>query len=155
MNPTRSTPRKQPSSILLQRLIDDGQATQGVLVVNGAVRPFPTVERPWLQNKANVSCIPPGSYGYAVTQSPRFKQDLIRLNDDELPGGRFAILLHPANQASELQGCIAPGMDFAHFDGGRGVSNSRHALALIMGLVPKQGRIIIEPAKVFTAGGTG
>ena len=145
------------SDIILQRLIDNGECTQGVLVVARRTsaadtkrRPYPTIERPWQDNKANFSSIPPGSYGYRVAPSPRFGRPLIRLADDELPGGRFAILLHPANVATELLGCIAPGMDFATFRGERGVSNSRRALEEIMEAAPEEGRIIIHPTFAFT-----
>lgn len=137
------------SDIILHRLIDNGECTQGVLIVaRSPRRPYPTIERPWLDNAPNVSSITPGTYGYRVTPSSRFRRPLIRLADDELPGGRFAILIHPANRASELEGCIAPGMAYGPFGDERGVVDSRRALEQIMDAAPEEGRIIIHPTTV-------
>jgi len=63
-----------------------------------------TIERPWLQNKVNVSCIPAGEYTIKPVNSPKF--GLTYEVCDVV--GRSHILLHKANRASELQGCIAP-----------------------------------------------
>lgn len=63
-----------------------------------------TIERPWLKNKVNVSCIPAGAYELKLIDSPKFCKtyqvcDVI---------GRTHILFHVANRPSELHGCIAP-----------------------------------------------
>ena len=72
-----------------------------------------SLERPWLNNKPNESCVPEGEYelkyhrykgrldtyaliGETVSHFPSDKQ-------------RNLILIHPANQVHELQGCIATG----------------------------------------------
>jgi hypothetical protein len=63
-----------------------------------------TLELPWRDNRVNVSCIPLGTYGLAITHSPRFKKPL------PLVAGvpkRSGIRMHAANEVSELQGCIA------------------------------------------------
>lgn len=44
---------------------------------------------------------------------------------------RFACLLHPANMASQLRGCIAPGMSRKHSTWGWIVCDSRAALTAI------------------------
>ena len=67
-----------------------------------------TIERPWLQNKVNVSCIPAGTYTIKPVKSPKFGNtyqvaDVI---------GRTHILIHKANKPSELHGCIAPVSEF-------------------------------------------
>ncbi len=63
-----------------------------------------TIERPWLKNKAYVSCIPAGEYELKQVSSPKF--GLTYKVCDVI--GRTQILIHKANKASELQGCIAP-----------------------------------------------
>ena len=64
-----------------------------------------TLELPWKDNRARVSCIPTGRYELLKRYSPRFQWHL-QLAD--VPG-RSDILIHPANDAmKELKGCIAP-----------------------------------------------
>lgn len=72
-----------------------------------------TVERPWLDNKPNVSCIPHGSYRLVYTKSPKFGMRFHLENKAigvtlKAPGERTHIMLHAANVPSELEGCIAP-----------------------------------------------
>ena len=67
-----------------------------------------TIEREWLDNKVNISCIPAGNYKCSITNSPRFGLTY-QVNDVD---GRTHILFHIANRASELQGCIAPVKDY-------------------------------------------
>jgi len=63
-----------------------------------------TMERPWLHNKVNVSCIPAGVYKIKPVNSPKFGRTY-KVCDVY---GRTHILFHKANKPSELQGCIAP-----------------------------------------------
>lgn len=47
----------------------------------------------------------------------------------EEPGvARYACLIHTANWARDLDGCIAPGTSIRYFGGGQAVADSRHAL---------------------------
>jgi hypothetical protein len=68
-----------------------------------------TIERGWLDNESRISCIPEGSYNVVKTYSNRFKRNLYLVED--VPG-RAGIRLHSSNFASQLNGCIALGMDF-------------------------------------------
>lgn len=64
-----------------------------------------TIERPWLQNKPWESCIPDGEYAlnpYSSSKYPNVWQVA------DVPG-RTHILIHAANYADQLAGCIAPG----------------------------------------------
>ena len=66
-----------------------------------------TIERPWIENRPFVSCIPAGVY--------QLEQDLTgRVHGPRLRAvpGRSQINIHPANKPHELQGCIAPGLDW-------------------------------------------
>ena len=70
-----------------------------------------TLERPWLDNAPNVSCIPDGVYECKPFSGVKFK-DVVEVT--EVPG-RSYILFHAANLPNEIQGCIAPGLK-CHFD---------------------------------------
>jgi hypothetical protein len=64
-----------------------------------------TIELPWRENEAKVSCIPKGKYFIEKRYSKKYKWHLEVLN---VPKRKF-ILFHPANNAKEeLLGCIAP-----------------------------------------------
>jgi hypothetical protein len=64
-----------------------------------------SIELPWKNNEAEVSCIPEGRYELVKRFNKKFQWHLILLNVK----GREDILVHPANNAmKELKGCIAP-----------------------------------------------
>ena len=91
-----------------------------------------SLEKPWRDNKPNVSCIPSGVYVGINHMSPRHGQCIalvggsVSLNPSKAQ--RFAILIHPANYESQLEGCIAPGLS-RHQDM---VQRSRDALSLLL-----------------------
>lgn len=63
-----------------------------------------TLERPWLDNENNVSCIPAGSYEIEFTRSSRFKRIMLEVLNVK---DRAGIRIHSANFVQELEGCIA------------------------------------------------
>lgn len=64
-----------------------------------------SIELPWKENRARVSCIPEGRYGLVKRFNNRFRWHLQVMNVLQ----RTGILIHPANDAlQELKGCIAP-----------------------------------------------
>lgn len=75
------------------------------------------VERPWLNNQPNKSCIPEGSYQLQPHDSPKFGK-CYALNAATLgvtpngPSLRTHVLVHKANLVSQLEGCLAPGTSF-------------------------------------------
>jgi len=82
---------------------------------------FFTIERPWLNNTPNLSCIPEFTYraehyirpggrgeslilsGGSVTKAPAA--------DPENTYNRWGILMHVGTTAQDVQGCIAPGLN--------------------------------------------
>lgn len=102
--------------------------TNGILFHNG-LRLVYTIELPWKDNHAGVSCIPEGRYELKKRYSLKFGWHLWVMNTP----GRELILIHPANDAmKELKGCIAP---VSILTGpGRG-TQSRAALKQLTGLV--------------------
>lgn len=65
-----------------------------------------TIERPWLQNKPWESCIPDGEYALNAYSSAKYPNVW---QVGSVPG-RTHILIHAANYADQLAGCIAPGL---------------------------------------------
>ena len=64
-----------------------------------------TIELPWRNNQARISCVPEGKYKIRKRFSAKFKWHIEIMNVKN----RKFILLHPANHAQkELNGCIAP-----------------------------------------------
>ena len=89
--------------IILERMYFP-EGTNGFLSLNGK-EICKTIELPWRNNKARVSCIPEGKYKIRKRFSAKFKWHLELINVKN----RKYILLHPANNAlKELNGCIAP-----------------------------------------------
>lgn len=78
--------------------------TNGTLTCNG-IAICATIELPWKNNSARISCIPEGRYPLIKRYSPKFKNHYLLEN---VPDRQY-ILIHPANNALiELKGCIAP-----------------------------------------------
>lgn len=84
-----------------------------------AGRDFYTVERPWADNKPNISCIPDGNYKLKRVDSPKFGADFWEIAD--VPN-RTHILIHVANTANNVQGCIGLGTTVYNDLGGVGSS---------------------------------
>ncbi len=68
-----------------------------------------TLERPWLNNQNDVSCIPEGTYHVVSFNSPT-KGNVWLFKDVQ---NRDMIEIHPANWMEQLKGCIAPGYRIA------------------------------------------
>lgn len=80
------------------------QGTNGTLACNG-IAICATIELPWKNNSARISCIPEGRYRLIKRYSPKFTNHYLLEN---VPDRQY-ILIHPANNALlELKGCIAP-----------------------------------------------
>lgn len=100
----------------------------GILTVPGLVDSLQTIERPWLDDMPDKSCIPVGKYSLVPTtvnhgplmglrtyalRNPALGVFLDDADASSYTGKlpvRKEIKIHPANCASELEGCIAPGL---------------------------------------------
>lgn len=114
--------------------------TFGILHVAG--EQFYTVEQDWENNEPYKSCVPEGEYYLFPHDSPKYGKCYIIENESlnvakykTTDVKRFGCLIHPANKASQLQGCIAPGLDLGIIDGVLAVTSSRKALAQIQDLL--------------------
>jgi len=65
------------------------------------------LERPWLNNEPFISCIPAGQYTVHPDSKGQFKYYELA----SVPQRSF-IEIHPANWVHQLEGCLAPCMDF-------------------------------------------
>lgn len=113
--------------ITIERFAYAPSYTLGVLRV-GEFECF-TIERPWLDNRAGLSCIPEGTYAGRLRRYYAGKYDVPGFV--EVPG-RSDILIHKANRASELRGCVAPGMSVGVLGGETAVLQSETAFLEIM-----------------------
>lgn len=111
----------------------------GELFINGEFFCV-TVERSWKNNEANVSCVPVGIYDFLPHSSPKHGE-CYALEQASLgvtrygPSQRTHILMHIANGASELEGCIAPGCKVGVSGGEWVVINSTTAFNRLMSLL--------------------
>ena len=98
----------------LIRTYHDG-STIGELFIDGRKKSY-TIERPWKDNERRVSCIPEGCYEIGLKMYGRWHEKWkdkswykgVLILKDTLP--RTEILIHTANYAHQLNGCIAPGV---------------------------------------------
>ena len=80
------------------------EGTNGVISLNGKHLCY-SIELPWKNNEANISCIPVGRYTLEKIYTEKFGWHLHILDVK----GRGLVMIHPANDAlKELRGCIAP-----------------------------------------------
>jgi len=89
-----------------------------------------TVERPWMNNRPNISCIPTDVY--ALVRG-RFRDHYENFEVRDVPG-RTYIELHRGNTMLDIKGCIALGLTF-QIDGVNDVykiNHSRHAFDAFM-----------------------
>lgn len=89
-----------------------------------------TIERPWVNNKNNISRIPAGVYDIVYEYSPKFRRHLYELKG--VPG-RSEVKIHIANYVKQLEGCIGVGHYFTDLDkdGVMDVANSANTLDLL------------------------
>jgi hypothetical protein len=99
--------------------------TYGTLYIEGAV--FHTLERPWLNNKSNVSCIPPAIYEASFllrSASGKYKQ-VWHLKPTQ---PRTGILMHNGNLVRHTKGCPLLGLRKGSLGGQPAVLGSKSAM---------------------------
>lgn len=111
----------------LFRIPEQGtDCTRGALCKDGVMIAM-TLERLWVDNKPNVSCIPFGSHEAIVKESNSYGRTL-----EVFVRGRSDILLHVGNWARNSKGCILLGKSFGLNmvqDSGRAIASFRETLA--------------------------
>lgn len=113
--------------LILIRDFHSNECTLGKLHIPAAGRDFEcdTIERPWIPTplsrggRKSESCVPTGIYRLERHNSEAHPDtwalvnpdlDVLHYEDRARPNARALVLIHPANYARELRGCIAPGL---------------------------------------------
>ena len=107
-----STPNRKIRNFRLIRISYLDQMTFGVLLA-GKVPFCLTLERPWLENKRSISCIPEGHYLCKRVNSPKFGDTFEVTNVPE----RSHILFHKGNLSQDTHGCILVGEQYEPLNG--------------------------------------
>lgn len=112
--------------LILIRDYNSTECTLGRLHISAPGQDFEcdTMERPWVPmpgtrgGLSGKSCVPKGTYSLERHSSEMHPDtwalvnsdlDVIHYEDRNRPLARALVLIHPANYARELRGCIAPG----------------------------------------------
>lgn len=143
--------------IVLERFAYSPDGTFGKLHMPSG-EDFYTVERPWLQNKAYVSCIPEGVYSLGLRYSPTVKSTSLKEFEEgwEVEGvpERTYIMLHPGNWPIDFKGCIGLGYGYKTMtdragEPRNGVTYSREAFREFMGIMDSSSTWTLEIRPYF------
>lgn len=110
---------------LLYRFYSGKDCTLGRLYTGDKV--FCVLERPYINNQNNISCIPTGTYQAKFllrSASGRYKNTYHVQDVDNRQG----ILIHSGNYVHHSKGCLLLGMSHAVVKGKKGVFNSKRAI---------------------------
>lgn len=115
----------------IYRFYTDLNQTSGVCIVSDESG-FPlfsalSLERGWVDNKQNISCVPSGVYDIEYEYSNRFDRHLWELKGVK---NRSECKFHSANYWHQLNGCISLGLTYKDInkDGYRDVTNSTNTM---------------------------
>lgn len=114
-------------TIEILRIEKSEEGVFGVLKVNSRFCCV-TLERPWLFNQPDISCIPDGMYQCKRVDSPAFGNTFEIIN---VPG-RSKILFHAGNFVSDSKGCILLGEGIGEIEGQRAIKSSKAAVKTFM-----------------------
>lgn len=92
--------------VRLVRLESSDRGTIGALLVEDQFVCM-TLERPWCDNKINISCVPKDTYIVSAYNSSKFGSTYII---EDVPG-RSGILFHKGNEISDTSGCVLLGQE--------------------------------------------
>jgi len=113
--------------------------TYGVLINEGIPYAL-TLERPWLDNMPNVSCIPCGIYKAIRHVSPRFGETFLL---QDVPR-RSEILFHTGNISYHSSGCILVGESFNYVMGQQGITASKEGFKEFLSILEGRNEFTIE-----------
>jgi hypothetical protein len=116
--------------LTIKRVETGSQGTFGTIIYKGI--PFAlTLEREWLNNARNVSCIPEGDYICERVNSPKFG-NTFEVTDVE---GRSHILFHKGNLDDDSHGCILIGEQYGDLGANSGIIKSTEGFNSFMVLL--------------------
>ncbi len=126
--------------IKLLRVERGNEATLGVIVVAGKAVCW-TLEEPWRNNKADISCVPEGKYPLKLEFSPSKGRQLWTIKD--VPG-RSYVRIHTGNTVDDTEGCPLTGTRPGYLNGKRAVLGSREGFKDFMAAMSGSGKAEIE-----------
>jgi len=126
-------------AFVLERFAYTPMGTFGVL--RRGEHTWYTVERPWLANKSNISCIPEGCYSLRKYDSPTPGRGTV-WQFNKVPH-RTYIQIHKGNTMRDVVGCIAVGKELGIVNNEWAVQNSKVAFDELMALTEKDDEISI------------
>jgi len=104
-------------TVRLNRTFQNEKQSLGVCTVfdefNRPVFSGLSLERGWLNNQSNISCVPKGTYTLVLEYSPAFDKFLWELKN--VPN-RTECKFHAANYWHQLKGCVALGSRLLDID---------------------------------------
>jgi hypothetical protein len=101
--------------LTLHRRYAIGEATIGALSVDGVFQCFTLEDRVRAVKIKNITAIPPGDYGIALTESPRLSDDYERRGLGRMVpllegvSGFEGVRIHVGNRDADTEGCILVG----------------------------------------------
>lgn len=130
---------KRETVILIRDEIKNNVIRGTLITPNGI---FQILERPWLNNKRNISCIPAGEYtAHFLKRSASGKyKNVYHVRGVE---GRSGILIHNGNIVAHSKGCLIIGKRRGVLAGKPAVLNSRTALRGFVKAMNRQDFILI------------
>lgn len=109
-----------------------------------------TVEREWLQNKSNVSCVPGGRYKLTAHSGEKYKNTFALNNElkevTHYGSSKRTVCLfgHAANYPHQVKGCVGFGDGFMQLSEGLGVTNSDTTTKKILKFIRDNGIGFVE-----------
>lgn len=120
---------KKYYEIVLERFCySDDMGVFGKITLTSGMELY-TVERPWLDNKEGISCIPTGEYVCKPRRYNRGGYNAIEITDVQ---GRLYILFHIANTMLNVKGCIGVGTSLGFINNMWAVTDSTDAFQCMM-----------------------
>lgn len=126
------------NKVLLQRTRLTKHGVRGVMYYESE-RVAHTLEKPWLNNQHNVSCIPVGEYRVKSDNTGRFKW--WRLYG---VANRGMIEIHEGNTIKDTLGCILVGNVIYQYDDNLAIKNSLKTLKYLKKVLPNSFILKIE-----------
>ena len=138
-DPPKPQPMPQGLSIVIDRIFSNHHKTLsncGVWDGGQFLFLFKGIELPWKDNLPFVSCITAGKYQALATRRSSNRKYAIWIKDVV---GRTEIMMHTANYVRQLEGCHAPGTNFADLDndGIIDVANSQKIMDVLQSYFPE------------------
>jgi len=133
---------RNTDELILTRINESKNQTQGILQINGKGKMYVTLELPYRNNQKNISCIPKGNYKVVKRYSNKFSYHFHVQNVEN----RELILIHYGNYNNQTRGCILVGENFKDLnnDNEIDITNSKNTMLELLTRMPKEFNLKIK-----------